>query len=102
MKNAVSGTSSIKYATIADTATAGVDYGNEGIESAGTVIFAPGESSKQVSILINDDFLGETDETFNFVIDQPEGATLGLQRTLGITIQDNDRSSLNFAKPVVN
>ncbi|MEA5602980.1 PQQ-dependent sugar dehydrogenase, partial [Nostoc sp. UHCC 0252] len=98
----LSGTSTIKYATIAGTATAGSDYGSEGRESAGTVTFAPGESSKQVSILINDDSLGETDETFSFVIDQAQGATLGLQRTLEITIQDNDRSGLTFTRPAVN
>ncbi|MEH1839060.1 MAG: PA14 domain-containing protein [Nostoc sp.] len=98
----LSSTSSIKYATIAGTATAGVDYGSEGIESAGTLIFAPGQSSRQISIAINDDSLAEADETFSFVIDQTEGATLGLQRTLGITIQDNDHSSLDFTQPVVN
>ncbi|MEH2238720.1 PA14 domain-containing protein [Nostoc sp.] len=98
----LSSTSSIKYATIAGTATAGVDYGSEGTESAGTLIFAPGQSSRQVSIPINDDSLPEPDETFNFVIDQAQGATLGLQRTLGITIQDNDRSGLDFTQPVVN
>ncbi|WP_375500949.1 PA14 domain-containing protein [uncultured Nostoc sp.] len=98
----LSSTSSIKYATLAGTATAGVDYGSEGTESAGTLIFASGQSSRQISIPINDDSLAEADETFSFVIDQPEGATLGLQRTLGITIQDNDRSSLDFSKPVVN
>ncbi|MEH2282172.1 MAG: PA14 domain-containing protein [Nostoc sp.] len=95
-------TSSIKYATIGNTATAGIDYGSEGTESAGTIIFAPGQSSRQVSIPINDDSLAEADETFAFVIDQAEGATLGLQRTLGITIQDNDRSSIDFTAPVVN
>ncbi|MHC5933624.1 PA14 domain-containing protein [Nostoc sp.] len=98
----LSGTSSIKYATLSGTATAGVDYGSEGTESAGTVIFAPGQSSRQVSIPINDDTLAEADETFNFVIDQPQGATLGLQRTLAITIQDNDRSGLDFTQPTVN
>ncbi|BBD66708.1 PA14 domain-containing protein [Nostoc commune NIES-4072] len=98
----LSSTSSVKYATLAGSATAGVDYGSEGTESAGTVIFAPGQNSRQISIPINDDSLVETDETFSFVIDQTEGATLGLQRTLGITIQDNDRSSLDFSKPVVN
>ncbi|MGF2015916.1 Calx-beta domain-containing protein, partial [Nostoc sp. DedVER01b] len=95
-------TSTIKYATIAGTATAGFDYGSEGRESAGTVTFAPGETSKQVSILINDDSIGETDETFGFVIDQAIGATIGLQRTLGVTIQDNDRSGLTFTQPAVN
>ncbi|MGJ5634627.1 Calx-beta domain-containing protein, partial [Nostoc sp. CALU 1950] len=98
----LSSTSSIKYATIGNTATKGVDYGSGGVESAGTIIFAPGESSRQVSIPINDDSLAEGDETFNFVIDQAVGSTLGLQRTLGITIQDNDSSSLNFTQPIVN
>ncbi|MBE8969004.1 PQQ-dependent sugar dehydrogenase [Nostocales cyanobacterium LEGE 12452] len=98
----LSGTSSIKYATIGNTATKGVDYGNEGIESAGTLTFAPGQSSTQVSIPINDDSSIEADETFSFVIDQAEGATLGLQRTLSITIQDNDRSGLDFSQPVVS
>ncbi|MEH2175964.1 PA14 domain-containing protein [Nostoc sp.] len=98
----LSGTSSIKYATIANTATKGVDYGSEGVESAGVLTFAPGQSSAQVSIPINDDSLIEGDETFNFVIDQAEGATLGLQRTLAITIQDNDRSGLDFSQPIVN
>ncbi|MCC5611408.1 PQQ-dependent sugar dehydrogenase [Nostoc sp. CHAB 5834] len=98
----LSSTSSIKYATIAGTATAGVDYGSEGTESAGTLIFAPGQSSREISIPINDDSLAEADETFSFVIDQAAGATLGLQRTIGITIQDNDRSSLDFTEPVVN
>ena len=98
----LSSTSSIKYATIAGTATAGVDYGSEGTESAGILIFAPGQSSRQISIPINDNSLAEADETFSFVIDQAGGATLGLQRTIGITIQDNDRSNLDFTQPVVN
>uniref|UniRef100_A0A8J6ZNS6 PQQ-dependent sugar dehydrogenase n=1 Tax=Desmonostoc muscorum LEGE 12446 TaxID=1828758 RepID=A0A8J6ZNS6_DESMC len=98
----LSGISTVKYATFGSTATAGVDYGSEGTESAGVIIFASGESSKQVLIPINNDSLAETDETFSFVIDQAEGATLGLQRTIGITIQDNDRSSLDFTQPVVN
>ncbi|MEH2125138.1 PA14 domain-containing protein [Nostoc sp.] len=98
----LSSTSSIKYATIANTATKGVDYGSEGIESAGILTFAPGQSSTQVSIPINDDSSIEGDETFNFVIDQAEGATLGVQRTLAITIQDNDRSGLDFSQPVVS
>ncbi|WP_373525146.1 PA14 domain-containing protein [Nostoc sp.] len=98
----LSGISSVKYATIAGTATAGVDYGSEGTESAGTIIFAAGESSKQITIPILNDSLAEVDETFNFVVDQSEGANLGTQRTVGITIQDNDRSDLDFTQPIVN
>ncbi|MBD2518702.1 PQQ-dependent sugar dehydrogenase [Nostoc sp. FACHB-973] len=98
----LTGISTVKYATFANTATAGVDYGSEGAESGGTIIFASGQSSRQVLIPINNDSLAEADETFSFVIDQAEGATLGLQRTIGITIQDDDRSSLDFTQPVVN
>jgi glucose/arabinose dehydrogenase len=91
-------TSSINYATIAETATAGVDY----IETAGTITFDPGETSKQITIPILNDSLAEQDETFGLVIDEPEGADLGIQRTLGITIQDDDRLDLVFSKPRVN
>ncbi|MEH1942826.1 MAG: PA14 domain-containing protein [Nostoc sp.] len=98
----LSGTSSIKYATIAGTAQAGVDYGNEGLETTGTLIFAPGQSSKQLTIQIDDDSLAEADETFGFAIDQPDGATLGPQRTLEFTIKDNDTQDLNFTQPIVN
>ncbi|BDI14854.1 hypothetical protein ANSO36C_06560 [Nostoc cf. commune SO-36] len=98
----LSGTSSIKYATIAGTATAGVDYGQEGVEIDGTLTFAPGESSKKLTIAINDDSFAELDETFGFAIDQPDGAALGPQRTLGFTIKDNDSQDINFTQPVVN
>ncbi|MEH2254381.1 PA14 domain-containing protein [Nostoc sp.] len=99
----LSGTSSILYATQSGTAKVGDDYGNNGGEEIqGTLTFAPGETSKQVKIPIIDDSVIEGDETFSFLIDQPQGATLGVQRTLGITIQDNDSQSLNFTQPQVN
>lgn len=96
------GTSSIKYATQSATAKVGNDYGNAGEEVEGTLTFAPGQISKQVAIRIIDDNLIETDEAFSFLIDQPEGATLGTQRTFGITIKDNDGQSLNFTQLQVN
>ncbi|WP_414567542.1 PA14 domain-containing protein [Nostoc sp. CCY 9925] len=98
----LSGTSSIKYATLAGTATVGNDYANGGEEIEGTLNFAPGESSKQIIIPIFDDALAESDENFSVAIDQPEGATLGTQRTLGITIKDNDSQGLSFSQPVVS
>ncbi|MBD2560912.1 PQQ-dependent sugar dehydrogenase [Nostoc linckia FACHB-391] len=98
----LSGTSSIKYATQSGTAKVGDDYGNGGEEVEGTLTFAPGETSKQVAIRIVNDNIIETDKAFSFLIDQPEGATLGTQRTLGITIQDNDGQSLSFTQPQVN
>ncbi|MBG1271106.1 PA14 domain-containing protein [Nostoc sp. WHI] len=98
----LSGISSVKYQTIAGTATAGVDYGSEGTESAETITFLAGESSIQVSIPILNDSLIESNETFGFVVDQSEGANLGTQRTLGITIQDDDGFVLSFTQPEVN
>ncbi|WP_193193627.1 PA14 domain-containing protein [Nostoc sp. MG11] len=92
------GISSVKYSTTAESATAGVDY----TQTAGTIIFAAGESSRQVKIPILNDSLPEPNETFSFVIDQPEGATLGIQRTTTITIQDDDGTDLNISAPVVN
>ncbi|MDZ8109520.1 MAG: Calx-beta domain-containing protein, partial [Nostoc sp. DedQUE12a] len=98
----LSGTSTVQYATLSNTATAGDDYANGGEEIGGTLTFAPGESSKQIVIPIFDDLLAEPDENFSVAIDQPEGATLGIQRTLGIAIKDNDSQGLNFTQPVVN
>jgi glucose/arabinose dehydrogenase len=96
--NDLSGTSSIKYTTTGETATAGIDY----VETAGTLTFAPGETSKTINIPILDDTLPEGIETFTFVIDQPENANLGTQRTGRISIEDNDRSDLIFSEPTVN
>ncbi len=98
----LSGVSTVQYATLGNTATAGDDYANGGEEIGGTLTFAPGESSKQIVIPIFDDSLAEPDENFSVAIDQPEGATLGIQRTLGITIKDNDSQGLNFTQPLVN
>ncbi|MGF1979824.1 MAG: PA14 domain-containing protein [Nostoc sp. CmiSLP01] len=94
-------TSTIKYATLAGTATVGNDYAKGGEEIGGTLTFAPGENSKQILIPIFDDSLAESDENFSVAIDQPEGAGLGIQRTLGITIKDNDSQGLTFSQPVV-
>ncbi|MCC5661721.1 PQQ-dependent sugar dehydrogenase [Nostoc sp. XA010] len=98
----LSGISTVKYATFSSTATVGVDYGFADVETSGTITFEPGQSSTQVFVPINDNSLAEPDETFSFVIDQPEGATLGVQRTIGITIQDNDSSDIEFTQPVVS
>jgi hypothetical protein len=45
--------------------------------AAGTVSFAAGESSKTVTILINEDAYLEGGETFNVTLSNPAGAALG-------------------------
>ncbi len=52
--------------------------------------FAPGETSKTISILIIDDSYLEGPETFQVNLSNASGAILGAQSTATITITDND------------
>ncbi|MBH8562639.1 PQQ-dependent sugar dehydrogenase [Nostoc sp. CENA67] len=99
----LSGTSSVRYATTSVSATPGSDYGTKDVttEVTGRVTFEAGETSKQISIPILNDSIAESDETLTFVVDQVEGADLGLQRTLTVTIEDDDRTDLDFTQPQV-
>ena len=68
-------------------AIAGDDYTNTPI----TVTFANGETSKTVTIPINNDTIYEPTETVNLTLSNPTGgATLGTQQTATLTIIDND------------
>ncbi|MBW4613498.1 MAG: PQQ-dependent sugar dehydrogenase [Desmonostoc vinosum HA7617-LM4] len=91
-------TSTVKYYTMGESAKAGDDYQ----EKAGTLTFNPGEASKDIIVPILKDSLSESDETFTIVIDQPENAFLGIQRTLRMTIEDDDRTDLSFSEVVLN
>ncbi|WP_017652856.1 DUF4347 domain-containing protein [Fortiea contorta] len=83
-----SGTVTVDYRTIEGSAKAGSDY----TARSGTLTFAPGETSKSVTIPILDDTLIEGNETFGFAIDNVRGgATLLAPRTAQITIIDNER-----------
>ena len=55
-----------------------------------TVRFAPGETSKTVSIFIIDDSYLEGPETFTVNLSNPLGATLGTPTIATVTITDND------------
>lgn len=56
----------------------------------GTLQFAAGETSKTISIPIIDDAIVEGDETFQVVLANPTGVTLGAPATATVTIHDND------------
>jgi glucose/arabinose dehydrogenase len=94
----LSETSTVKYSTVGATATTDVDF----TRTEGTLTFAPGETSKFVTIPIINDTLLETNETFNFVVDQATGANLGTQRTSTITIIDNENTDLTIVSSRVN
>ena len=55
-----------------------------------TVKFAPGETSKTISVFIDDDSYLEGPDTFNVNLSNPVGASLGTLATATVTIVDND------------
>lgn len=56
----------------------------------GTLTFSPGETSHNVSLMVNDDSLDEPDETVVVDLSVPVNATLGATTQHAYTIQDND------------
>ena len=77
----------VGYATSDGTAMAPGDY--TAATPDATLTFAPGETSKSVTVPIVDDDLDEPEETFTMVLSRPQGATLSVSRATG-TITDND------------
>lgn len=79
-------TVTVHYATADGTATAGGDY--TALPDT-TLTFAPGETSKVVSVDVGGDVDVETNETFTVTLTSPANATLGTATGTG-TIQNDD------------
>jgi hypothetical protein len=80
----------VDYATADGTAREGYDY----IMASGTLLFAPGESAKQVRVLLVNDAHGEQDEAFTLTLSAPwGGVTLGTPHAAALTIMENDATS---------
>ncbi len=75
----------VDYTTVDGTASAGADY----TAKSGTVIFAPGETSKSISIAYLDDAIYEGDETYTVQLSNVSGAILA-DATGDGTIEDNE------------
>jgi PKD repeat protein len=80
---------SVKYATADGTATAGTDY----TATNGIVTFAPGETSKTITVQVLGDTIDEFDETFGLYLTNPENATIAKNQALS-TIIDNDAAPI--------
>jgi hypothetical protein len=78
---------SVNYATANGTATAPADY----TAKTGTLTFAPGEVTKNVSVPIVDDAVDEPNETYHLLLSAAAGAAITDGDGLG-TIVDNDRN----------
>ena len=76
----------VDYATSDTTAEAGEDY----TQTSGTLTFAAGETTKDVSIPILDDNVHETLERFHFTISNPTGATLPAFPQAQVSISDDE------------
>lgn len=81
----------VSYATADGTATAGSDY----TATTGQLTFAPGQTSKTISVPILGDTAVEADETFTVTLSSPVNAVLG-RATATATLANDD---LPKAKP---
>jgi Calx-beta domain/RTX calcium-binding nonapeptide repeat (4 copies) len=79
---------SVSYATADGTATGGSDY----TATSGTLVFAPGQTSKTVAVPILGDTAYEADETFTLTLSNPVNATLGTATATG-TITNDDAAT---------
>jgi hypothetical protein len=85
----------VHYETSDDTAKAGTNY----VASSGDVTFAPGETSKNISVPIIDE--GDADPTLKFIVTltDPNGTGfVGGQSTATVNILDNDANTFRFAQ----
>jgi hypothetical protein len=78
--------------SIADgTAVAGSDYQAQ----SGTLTFAPGETTKIITVQVIGDRLAEPNETFSVNLSSPNNATIADGQGLGTIVDDEPRISIN-------
>ncbi len=80
----------VAYATANGTATAGSDYQS----ASGTLTFAPGETSKTITVLVNGDRLPEPNETFVVNLSGATNATIADGQGVGTILDDEPRISV--------
>jgi Calx-beta domain len=81
---------SVNYATANGTATAGSDYQ----AASGTLTFAPGETSKTVTVQVFGDRLGEWNETFFVNLSSPTNGVVTDGQGAGTVLDDEPRISI--------
>jgi hypothetical protein len=81
----------VNYATANVTATGAGDYQ----PTAGTLTFAPGQTSKTITVLVNGDRLGEQNEMFVVTLGGPTLATIADGTGVGTILDDEPRISIS-------
>ncbi|MEZ4637105.1 MAG: Calx-beta domain-containing protein [Caldilineaceae bacterium] len=85
-------TVSVNYATVDVSATASTDY----TPTSGTLTFAAGETTKNVTVSVTDDAVVEATESFSVTLSAPVNATL-VDASGIATVTDNDSAQLTIA-----
>lgn len=81
----------VAYATADGTAEAGGDYQ----AASGALTFAPGVTSKTITVPVNGDRLGEANETFVINLSSPTNATIADGQAVGTIVDDEPRISIS-------
>jgi hypothetical protein len=89
-----SGAASVNYVTTDLTTNERSDY----LATLGTLRFAPGETSKTITVFIVDDSYGEGAENFQVSLNTPVGCSIGTPASVTVTVNSNEAS--NGANPV--
>jgi hypothetical protein len=90
---ASSKTVTVSYATVDGSATtAGGDYQ----AASGTLTFAPGETSKTITVLVNGDRVVEYTESFLVVLTNPANAFVADAKGVGSITDDEPRASIDY------
>jgi Calx-beta domain/FG-GAP-like repeat len=90
--SAASGQSiTVAYASGNGTATAGSDFNS----TSGTLTFAPGETSKTITVLVNGDRLPEPNETFLVNLSSPTNATIANGQGTVTIVDDEPHISIS-------
>ncbi len=84
-------TITVAYATGNGTTTAGSDYQ----AASNTLVFAPGETSKTIAVMVNGDRLAEPNETIVVNLSGATNATIADGQGVGTILDDEPRISIN-------
>jgi hypothetical protein len=90
------GAASVDYATQDWTAEEGSDYA----ANSGTLVFASGDTTKEITVLVNGDTTPEVDEEFDVVLSNPSGAAINDDTGTG-TIR-NDEESVGAGQLIIS
>lgn len=85
LSSAVSRPVEVQFATVAGTATEGVDY----IATSGTLQFAPGQTTQTITVQVNGDTTAELDESFTVNLSAPVNAAIAKGQGAGTILNDD-------------